>query len=82
MYVKQTQDEVANVATAGRKATKQEKMSVQQLHEKWGHINERVMKETAGLATYGLSTIELCSMWSRKSKAKVTQESKHSRSQK
>ena len=47
MYVKQTQDEVANVATAGGKATKQVKMSVQQTHERLGHINKRVMKEIA-----------------------------------
>ena len=47
MHVKQTQDEVANVATAGGKATKQVRMSVQQAHEKLGHIYERVTKEIA-----------------------------------
>ena len=47
MYVKQTQDEVANVATAGGKATKQVEMTVQQAHEKLGHINERATKEIA-----------------------------------
>ena len=41
MYVKQTQDEVVNVATAGGDSTKQVQMCVQQAHEKLGHINER-----------------------------------------
>ena len=50
MYVKCTQEEVANVATISDKGTKQLKMSVQQAHEKLGHINKRVMKEiTKGL---------------------------------
>ena len=38
MYMKQTQDEVANVATT---------RSIQQAHEKLGHINERATKEIA-----------------------------------
>ena len=40
MYVKCTQEEVANVATTNDKGTKQVKMSVQQAHEKLGHIIE------------------------------------------
>ena len=47
MYVKCTQEEVVNVATVSDKGTKQVKMSVQQAHEKLGHINERVTKEVA-----------------------------------
>ena len=47
MYVKHTQDEVANVATTEDKATIQVKVSVQQAHKKLGHINERAMKEIA-----------------------------------
>ena len=47
MYVKHTQEEVANVATAREKVSKQVKMSVQHSHKKLGHINERVMKEIA-----------------------------------
>ena len=46
MYVKHTQEEVANVATARDKVTKQVKI-VQQSHEMWGHINVRAMKEIA-----------------------------------
>ena len=41
MYVKHTQQEVANVATTNDKEMKKVKMSVQQAHEKLGHINER-----------------------------------------
>ena len=47
MYIKCTQEEVANVATTNDNGTKQVKMSVQQAHEKLGHINERAMKEIA-----------------------------------
>ena len=47
MYVKQTQDEVANVATTGSNSKKQVQMSVEQAHKKLGHINERAMKEIA-----------------------------------
>ena len=47
MYVKCTQEEVANVAAMSDKGTKQVKMSVQQAHEKLGHINKRVTKEIA-----------------------------------
>ena len=47
MYVKCTQEEVVNVVTMSDKGTKQVKMSVQQAHEKLGHINERVTKEVA-----------------------------------
>ena len=59
-------------------------MSVQQAHEKMGYINERVMKEIAmnlgWSLTYTQSTIELCCLHGRKSQAKVTQETKCSRS--
>ena len=47
MYVKQTQDEVANVATTGGNSTKQLNMSVQKAHKKLVHINERVAKDIA-----------------------------------
>ena len=47
MYVKCTQEEVANVVTMSDKGTKQVKMSIQQAHEKLGHINKRSMKEIA-----------------------------------
>ena len=47
IYVKYTQEEVANVAPINDKGTKQVKMSVQQAHEKMGHINERATKEIA-----------------------------------
>ena len=47
MYVKHTQEEVTNVAATNDGKTKQVKMSVQQAHEKLGHINERAMKEIA-----------------------------------
>ena len=47
MYVKCTQEEVANVATSSDKGSNQVKMSVQQAHEKLGHINESAMKEIA-----------------------------------
>ena len=47
MYIKHTQEEVANVATMNDNGIKQVKMSVQQPHEKLGHIKERVMKEIA-----------------------------------
>ena len=47
MYMKQTQNEVANVATSGSNLKKQVQISAQQAHEKLGCINERVMKEIA-----------------------------------
>ena len=57
MYVKQTQDEVANVATAGGKATKQVKLSVQQVHKELGHINERAIKKWPRIWAGNLWTI-------------------------
>ena len=54
MYVKHTQEEVANVATTNKNGAKQVKMSVQQAHEKLGHqqqSNERNCQEFM-LVTY------------------------------
>ena len=57
MYVKFTQQEVANVATAREKVLKQVKMSVQQAHKKLGHINERATKIIAKNLDDHLQTI-------------------------
>ena len=59
MYVKHTQEEVANVASVSDKGTKQVKMSVQQAHEKLGHINERVMKAIAKNLGWSLTDNQL-----------------------
>ena len=47
MYVKCTQEQIANTASTNDKGTKQVKMSVQRAHEKLGHINERATKALA-----------------------------------
>ena len=51
IYVKCTQEEVANVATMNDKGTKQVKMSVQKAHEKLGHINKKHAKNLGCLLT-------------------------------
>ena len=66
MYVKYTQEEVANVATARDKVTKQVKMSVQQAHEKLGHINERAMKEIAKNLGCTLTDNHVLHVWQEK----------------
>ena len=47
MYIKCMQEEVASVAAMNDCEMEQLKMSVQQAHEKLGHINERATKEIA-----------------------------------
>ena len=45
MYVKHTQEEVASVPTTNNGLTKQVMLSVQQVHERLGQIDERTTKE-------------------------------------
>ena len=74
MYVKCTQEEVASVATMNDSEMKQAKMSVQQAHEKLGHINERAMKEIAKnfgwlLTEYQLLNCATCATGKAKQKS-------------
>ena len=43
--IMRTQKEVAGAVTTNCSSNKKEKFTIQQVHEKLGHINERAMKE-------------------------------------
>ena len=74
MYMKHTQEEVVNIAATNNNLMKQVMLSIQQAHERLGHINERATKEIAkslGWKLNGNQTLNCVACAAGKAKQKL-----------